>query len=189
MRFAGYYIISDLTGVPDLFEKIKPTLKSLIPGREPDESVKALKPWVRVVVSVWVLSVVPILLLGLTMLVIYGPWAVATAWDSFLLNYAVLSDALQDGGMLDSLPALINVGTLVAPVVGEILIFALVIKRWSAAVWRWSKDKPVLRAGFVLNLAGATSLLALVWANTNLAEVNPAELLPSLHDWVSWALR
>ena len=33
LRLDGYYILSDLTGVPDMFARIKPTLKSLVPGK------------------------------------------------------------------------------------------------------------------------------------------------------------
>src|SRR3954453_9135079 len=37
VRLDGYYIISDLTGVPDLFARIGPILRSLIPWRPSDE--------------------------------------------------------------------------------------------------------------------------------------------------------
>ncbi|HET9946154.1 MAG TPA: hypothetical protein VFR56_10920, partial [Actinomycetes bacterium] len=64
VRMDGYHILSDLVGVPDLFARIKPTLQQLGPGRPADARVTALKPWVRVVVTVWVLAVIPVLLFG-----------------------------------------------------------------------------------------------------------------------------
>ena len=33
VRLDGYHILADLTGVPDLFARIKPTLLSFLPGR------------------------------------------------------------------------------------------------------------------------------------------------------------
>ena len=33
VRFDGYHILADLTGVPDLFSHIKPTLAGLLPHR------------------------------------------------------------------------------------------------------------------------------------------------------------
>src|SRR5207253_4717870 len=51
MRLDGYYIVSDLTGVPDMFARIKPVLKSLIPFTKSEDSVKELKPWARAVVT------------------------------------------------------------------------------------------------------------------------------------------
>ena len=35
LRFDGYFILADLIGLPDLFRRIGPTLRSLIPGRRP----------------------------------------------------------------------------------------------------------------------------------------------------------
>ena len=34
LRLDGYYIVCDLTGVPDMFARIKPTLQSLVPWRK-----------------------------------------------------------------------------------------------------------------------------------------------------------
>ena len=61
LRLDGYYILSDLTGVPDIFLRIRSVLSSLIPGRAPDERVTALKGWVRIVVSGYVVLVVALL--------------------------------------------------------------------------------------------------------------------------------
>src|SRR5437762_13530890 len=55
LRLDGYYVIADLTGVPDIFSRIKPVLTSLLPFRKPDRRVTELKSWVRVVVTLWVI--------------------------------------------------------------------------------------------------------------------------------------
>ena len=44
MRFDGYYVLSDLTGVPDILSRIKPIFRSLIPRRAPEPKVRELKP-------------------------------------------------------------------------------------------------------------------------------------------------
>ena len=36
LRFDGYYVLSDLTGVPDILGRIKPIFRSLVPWRKPD---------------------------------------------------------------------------------------------------------------------------------------------------------
>ena len=47
LRLDGYYVVSDLVGVPDLFRRIGPVLRSAIPFRAPEPEVAELKPWVR----------------------------------------------------------------------------------------------------------------------------------------------
>ena len=59
IRADGYHILSDATGIPDLFSHIGPTMRRLIPGRrEPS----ALTGRARLLVTAWVLIVVPVLL-------------------------------------------------------------------------------------------------------------------------------
>ncbi|HEX8098651.1 MAG TPA: hypothetical protein VF660_00440, partial [Actinomycetota bacterium] len=86
LRMDGYYVVADLTGVPDLFTRIKPILVSLIPWRKADDRVKELKPWVRVAVTMWVLLIVPLLLFNLSMILVSAPRIFATAWDSFFVH-------------------------------------------------------------------------------------------------------
>jgi len=70
LRLDGYYVVSDLVGVPDLFRRTGPVLKSMLPGHEPEPSVLGLKRLVRNVVRGWVLVVVPVLLLNVGMILL-----------------------------------------------------------------------------------------------------------------------
>ena len=47
VRFDGYHILADLTGVPDLFQRIKPTIVGLWPTRWRQAESQALRPWAR----------------------------------------------------------------------------------------------------------------------------------------------
>ncbi len=61
LRLDGYYVVSDLIGVPDLFSRIRPVLRGLLPGREPDPAVRELRPGARALVTAWVTLTVPLL--------------------------------------------------------------------------------------------------------------------------------
>ena len=50
LRFDGYHVLADLTGVPDLYRRIGPVLSGLLPGRWHQPEATALKTWARVVV-------------------------------------------------------------------------------------------------------------------------------------------
>ena len=62
IRMDGYYILSDLIGVPDLFSFMGPVLRSMIPRRAIDPRVLELKPWVRRTITLWVAVTIPALL-------------------------------------------------------------------------------------------------------------------------------
>ena len=61
LRLDGYYLFSDLTGVPDLFGHIGPVFRSLLPGRTAADKVAKLRRGVRAAVVLWVVSTVCVL--------------------------------------------------------------------------------------------------------------------------------
>src|SRR5690349_14569786 len=97
VRFDGYHILADLTGVPDLFQRIKPTLLGLLPWNWGAPESRVLKPWARAVVTLWVLVTVPMLLFSLAMMVIALPRLLATAWASLGTQQAQLAASLSAG--------------------------------------------------------------------------------------------
>ncbi len=65
LRFDGYHVLADLTGVPDLYQRIGPILRASLPGRWHQPEATALKTWARLVVIAWVLIVVPLMAVAL----------------------------------------------------------------------------------------------------------------------------
>src|SRR4051794_18675715 len=93
VRFDGYHVLADLTGVPDLYARIKPTLLGMLPWRWGDPEARLLKLWARIVVTLWVLIVIPLLLSALATAVIALPRLVGTAWASLGKQQDVLATA------------------------------------------------------------------------------------------------
>lgn len=178
LRLDGYYILADVTGVPDLFTRIKDILASLIPGREPSERVKALKPWVRMVASGWVLLLVPIIAVNLIFLLVQTPRILATAWDSLLVQWDTLRTAVGDGKWLDVVANAVQTIALVLPVGGVIYTFVRLGRRLVAVGWRRTEAKPLLRSGFVTVVAGVIGLLVFTWyPNGEYKPLQPGERL------------
>jgi putative peptide zinc metalloprotease protein len=172
LRLDGYYILSDLTGVPDMFARIKPTLKSAVPGKETDERVEVLKPWVRVVTTAWVLLLIPVLLFVFGVLIFNAPRMVATAWDSLLLQ----KDKISDGTGLEIVSGLIQSVALVLPLGGMTYTFTKGGKRLATGAWSWSEDAPLRRALVVVcavAIAGVGGYVLL--PNGDYRPVQPAE--------------
>ena len=78
LRFDGYFILADLIGVPDLFRRIGPVLRSLIPGRPADPMVRGLKRGARLTLTAWVLVMVPMIIVELGITVLNAPGLATT---------------------------------------------------------------------------------------------------------------
>src|SRR5580693_3447348 len=96
VRFDGYFILSDLVGVPDLFARIAPVLRSTVSRGAGDPRVTGLRRHARIVVTGWVLCVLPLLSAGLGYLVLHLPginrdlWR-AGSWQAHLMSTAVIA--------------------------------------------------------------------------------------------------
>ena len=119
LRLDGYYVLSDAVGVPDLFRRIGPILRSAVPGRPVDPEIDDLKSRVRVVVTAWVLVLVPVLLVNLAFIVLSAPRIVATAWDSAA---RLIGQLMTLPGVLERIVSGIQLVVLLVPVVGIALV-------------------------------------------------------------------
>ena len=162
VRFDGYHILADATGVPDLFQRIKPTLLGLLPWRWSDPEPKMLKPWARAVVTAWVLITVPLLLFCLLMMVVSLPRVVGTAWASIMEQQRLLADASSDGDFAGMAVRALAIAAVALPLFGIAYILLRMARQLGTAVWTKTRDRPLRRA---TALATAVAVLAgLAWA-------------------------
>jgi putative peptide zinc metalloprotease protein len=176
VRLDGYYIVADLTGVPDLFARIKPILQSLLPWKRADERVTVLKRWVRLAVTVWVLIVVPLLVFQLLMVLMHLPRIVGTALDSGGKQLAAISGAFGDGNVLGVLSGVLQLVALAIPVIGILLMLASVARRLATTAWTRTEERPVARTLVCVAGAAFVALLLLAWVpKGNYRPIQPGE--------------
>ena len=82
VRFDGYFILSDLIGVPDLFARVVPIVKSALSAGRRDPRIAGLRRSARIVVTAWVLCVIPLLLFTLGYLLLHLPAIDRALWQS-----------------------------------------------------------------------------------------------------------
>src|SRR6202035_3063903 len=82
VRFDGYFILSDLVGVPDLFARIAPVLRSAVSRGRRDPRATGLRRGARIVITVWVLCVIPLLALIMGYLMLHLPEVNRALWQS-----------------------------------------------------------------------------------------------------------
>ncbi|MFG2022779.1 hypothetical protein [Streptomyces sp. NPDC048825] len=120
LRFDGYYIVSDLVGIPDLFKYVGPILKRTILRRPADERLNALKRWPQIVVTVWVLTVLPAIAIQLGIVFVRLPDLAATAWQTMV----TLASGATTGSnpVLGVASACVQILFLLLPLLGLVLI-------------------------------------------------------------------
>jgi putative peptide zinc metalloprotease protein len=163
VRLDGYYIVSDLAGVPDMFRRVGPTLKSLLPWRRPEPAVAELKRWVRIAVSAYVLTVVPLLLFVLVITVMNMPRVLATSWDSGSLELQKIQDAADSGAWLSVASGSIQLAVLVLIPAGLLLTLVQLGRRVADRAWKATEDRPAARRTLVAVAAGAAAFTAYTW--------------------------
>jgi putative peptide zinc metalloprotease protein len=139
-RLDGYYILTDVVGVPDLFGRVRPVIASLLPGRDGAERL-GLRPIVRVAVTVWVLTVIPLLLVILGWVLLRFPQLLDETWAGLQREWATLTAAVASVDIALALVSLVSLLLLPLPVLGLVLIVGDLVRR----VLIWLRSRVVLR--------------------------------------------
>jgi putative peptide zinc metalloprotease protein len=163
LRFDGYHVLADLTGVPDLYRRIGPILKGLLPGHWREPEATALKPWARAVVVAWVLVVVPLMVLTLLLMVVALPRVLATAWASLQQQGGLLARAFGDGDVLGVLARALAVVAVVLPLLGLVYVVVRLVRRIATGVWRRTAGRPVRRGLALLLAVALVAAVGLAW--------------------------
>lgn len=162
VRFDGYHVLADVTGVPDLFHRIKPTLLGALPWRWHDPEARLLKPWARTVVTVWVLVVVPVLLLALVAMVLTLPRILGTAWARLAQEQDRLAVATGEGDLIQIAARVLTMLAVVLPVAAVLYMLTRLVRQLGTAAWKRTAGKP-LRRGLAV-ITGLAILAGLVFA-------------------------
>lgn len=129
VRFDGYYVISDLTGVPDILDRVRPALQSLIPGRPPHPEVMALRPRARRLLFAYLTSLIAFVVVTLVAVVTEGPALLGTAWGAFPTHLEALKTAIGMWDLPVGVLVVLHMGLLAAPFVGLALTAAFLLTR------------------------------------------------------------
>ncbi len=163
VRFDGYHVLADVTGVPDLFHRIGPTLRGLLPWHWRDPEARLLKPWARAVITVWVLLVVPMLLLALVGMLLTLPRILGSAWARLSLESGLLGDAVAAGDWLQVTARVLTMLAVALPVGAVVYMLVRLGRQVGTATWRRTAGKPAKRAVAVVTAGAILAGLLWVW--------------------------
>jgi len=160
LRFDGYFILADLIGVPDLFRRIGPVLRSLIPGRPADPRVRGLKRGARVTLTAWVLLMVPLIAVELGLTILNAPSLATTFVQSLADQARAFAEQSGRADIPAVLLSVISIILLVLPMAGLCCILLITGRRLVRSVIAVNRRRPVLW----LPSAAATLLVAALLA-------------------------
>jgi putative peptide zinc metalloprotease protein len=149
IRSDGYHILADTTGIPDLYAHIGPTLRRLVPWRRRDPS--ALTGRARLLVTAWVLVVVPVLLSLMLGAIVLLPRLLTSAWDS---GRGIVVGMPHESAT-SVLASILRLVALLLPVLGSALITQRIVRMGMHKGGAWSAGRPVRRTALVVCAAGA----------------------------------
>jgi len=122
LRLDGYYVISDLIGVPELFSHVRPTLSSLFRRSAQGQPANELRSrWASLAVTAWVALTVPALALFFAYIVAYTPWIFTTSFD--LLHERLSEMMAANGSPISASAAALRVALGLVPVIGLSVLY------------------------------------------------------------------
>jgi putative peptide zinc metalloprotease protein len=185
LRFDGYHVLADLVGVPDLYARIGPALRSMVPWGRRDQAT-VLRPWARGVIALWVAVVAPILLFSLLVMVVMFPRLAATAADSIRDQWSNLLDHWAGADLAPLLLDVLAIVTIALPVAGVGYLLVRLARRVSTTAWRATEGNPRARGGLVLG-AVCLALAAVWWPQGQYRPIARDEhlTLPAISGWIA----
>lgn len=163
VRFDGYFILSDLAGVPDLFARVGPILRGALPASRADARAGSLRRGTRNLVVGWVACVIPLFALTAGYLLIRLPAINRALWHSASREVHLTATAVGGhhyaAGAVDAL----GLGLAALSVAGSLYIVTGLARRAAGVGLRYSAGHPGRRALVLVAAAGCVTLLAAFW--------------------------
>jgi putative peptide zinc metalloprotease protein len=128
LRLDGYYVMSDLTGVPDLFGRTRPVLAGLFRRDAVTVEVAKLRPKVQAMVTTWVLATVLALTAGVALMLVHLPSYLSTAARMAVGQSVLLAHSFRDQRVTAGLLATLRLVFVAVQPIGLGLITARVIR-------------------------------------------------------------
>lgn len=165
VRMDGYWVVADLTGIPDLFTYMGVFLRSLLSIRRPQshQASLRLKPWVKAVFALYTAVTIPLLALLWFSLVEGLPTLVYTTWQALVQQGERFMGALHAGAAAIMVLALIQAFLLAVTAVGAAYLTYGLAYKPARALWNWGGTSPLRFAATAAIALALLVGLALLW--------------------------
>jgi putative peptide zinc metalloprotease protein len=161
VRLDGYWVLTDLTGIPDFFSQMEPFVRSLLPARAQGVRLPRLRPWAKAVFVTYICLLLPALGFLLFLLAKNAPRIANVLWDAVLTQTNLLSAAWSAGDALTAATSLVQIVILGISGIGTAYILLGLV--WKALRAPARQPTPARRAFAILGAAAIVGVLTLLW--------------------------
>jgi putative peptide zinc metalloprotease protein len=162
-RFDGYFVLSDFVGIPDLFARITPILRSAVSRGPKDPRVAGLRRRARIVVTGWVLCVIPVLTFGIGYFLLRLPVINRALWHAASRQAHLLSTAAAGHRFAVVAVDAIGVALLALSLAGSVYFTIRLARQLTTVGLRWSAGRPGRRLLFALTGLACLTALTVLW--------------------------
>ena len=163
VRFDGYFILSDLVGVPDLFARVAPILRSAVSKGPQDPRITGLRRRARTAVTGWVLCVIPLLTFSIGYLLLHLPQINRALWRSGSRQVHLMSTAVAGHHYAMAAVDAIGAALLTLSLAGSLYIVIGLARRLATVGLRWSAGRPGRRLLVAVTGLACMTTLANFW--------------------------
>jgi len=163
VRFDGYFILSDLAGVPDLFARVVPIVRNAVSRGPGDPRVTGLRRHARIMVTGWVLCVIPLLAFSIGYLLLHLPEINRALWRSAGRQAHLASTAVAGHDYAVAAVDAVGIALLALSLAGSLYIVIGLARRLTALGLRWSAGHPARRLLAALAGLAGMAVLAAFW--------------------------
>ncbi len=157
VRLDGYYIMSDLVGVPNLFEYLGPVLRSVV--RRPDPLTVArlqrLKPRARVAITAWSVVTVLFLVINFGAIAVLAPVILPAEWAAVHVQLHAIDVAVSRDDVVVAVNDVLNLVFVAIAPAGLLLIFGMLLRRALRGIRKWWATRPVVAGSLGVVMAAA----------------------------------
>ena len=161
VRMDGYWILADLTGIPDFFSQMCAFVRSTFGKREGE--IADLKPWAKTVFIIYMVIVVPVIAALVFFAIKTFPAVFATALDSGSKLAGTASEGLAKGDPIAVAAAVVQILILGLQVLGLGVVVFTVLKRIFVGLWKWGSGSPAKRMISSFASLAVLAVLVFLW--------------------------
>jgi len=189
VRLDGYYVVSDLAGVPNLFAYIQPVLVTLLRRGDEDTQLTArrkldeLNPRARRLIKGWVYLTAPVLVVNGVVFLFLAPRLAGSVWASGAAQLRGMTTADGHFDLVRYLDGVVALVLLALPLVGMAYVFTRLARRMSTNVATWWQARPLATATASVALLTLVALqVAVEWPDTFAEAVQKAQVAQAIED-------